>query len=67
MSEAVKLIVDAFVRLKDREKIEELREHRRLLRKSLEERTSSAFDVGPAIRLMDSDLKAIEAGLERLQ
>ena len=67
MSESVRLIVDAYVRLKDREAIEQLREHRQMLRNKLEACNSSCFDAGSSIRLIDSDLSEIEAGLSRLQ
>ena len=65
MSESVKLIVDAFVNLKDREKIEELREHRQMLRAKL--LASNGIDPSNSIQLIDGDLSEIEAGLSRLQ
>jgi uncharacterized FlgJ-related protein len=37
VSESVKLIVDAYVCLKDRQAIEDLREHRQMLRKKLQD------------------------------
>ncbi|SHN80993.1 hypothetical protein [Bradyrhizobium erythrophlei] len=67
MSEAVKLIVDGYVRLKDRVKIEELREHRQGLRNALKGKNSDAFDTGYLSRLLDSELEVIEAGLTSLQ
>ena len=67
MSEAVKLIVDAYVSLKDRVAIEELREHRQALRKTLQATTNGVFDPSYLTRVIDGDLEAIEAGLERLQ
>ena len=67
MSEAVKLIVEAYVNLKDRVAIEELREHRQALRKTLQDKTNGAFDASYLTRVIDGDLEAIEAGLERLQ
>jgi len=65
LSESVKLIVDAFVYLKDREKIEELREHRQMLRAKLQ--ASTGIDASSSIRLIEGDLTEIEAGLARLQ
>jgi len=65
LSESVKLIVDAFVYVKDREKIEELREHRQILRAKL--LASNGIDTSHSIRLIDSDISEIEAGLARLQ
>lgn len=67
MSESVRLIVDAYVRLKDREAIETIREHRQMLRRKLEASASDWFDVVSSLRLMDSDLSEIEAGLSKLQ
>ena len=65
MSESVKLIVDAFVYVKDRKKIEELREHRQMLRAKL--LACNGIDPSHSVRLIDSDLSEIEAGLTRLQ
>ena len=67
MSESVKLIVDGYVRLKDREKIESLREHRRALRAALHSKVGEEFDTGYLTSVIDSDLHEIEAGLARLQ
>ena len=66
MSEAVELIVDSFVSLKDRKAIEELREHRHLLRRQLADKASPWFDTSHLMGLIDEDLKATEAGLARL-
>jgi hypothetical protein len=65
MSESVKLIVDAFVSLKDRVAMENLREHRQLLRKKLQD--IDGIDVSTSLQLIESDLSEIEAGLVRLQ
>jgi hypothetical protein len=65
LSESVKLIVEAYVNLKDREKIEELREHRQMLRAKLQ--ASNGIDTSNSVLLIDSDLSEIEAGLSRLQ
>jgi hypothetical protein len=65
LSESVKLIVDAYVSLKDREAIEELREHRKMLRNKLQ--GINGIDVSSSIQLIESDLSEIEAGLVRLQ
>ena len=67
MSEAVKLIVDTLVGLKDRRAIEEMRDHRQGLRRKLQERDGRPFSLDSAIGVMDSDLHEIEAGLARLQ
>lgn len=66
MSEAVKLIVDAYVNLKNRQALEELREHRQRMRKNLEGKTGGLFDVSKVIRTYDDELEIIETGLGRL-
>lgn len=63
MSEAIKLIVDGYLTLKNREAIEDLRAHRQKLRKQLEERASGGIDAGPTMRVFDEELRVIEAAL----
>jgi uncharacterized FlgJ-related protein len=65
VSESVKLIVDAYVCLKDRQAIEDLREHRQMLRKKLQD--INGIDVSSSLQLIESDLREIEAGFVRLQ
>jgi hypothetical protein len=65
VSESVKLIVDAWVNLKDRQAMEDMREHRRMLRKKLQ--NVDGIDVSSSLQLIESDLNEIEAGLGRLQ
>jgi hypothetical protein len=67
VSEAVKLIVDGYVRLRHREKIEELRDHRQILRQSIQANAGEGFDTGNLMRAIEGDLVEIEAGLARLQ
>ncbi len=66
MSEAVKLIVDAYVGLKDRQALEEIREHRRRMRKRLQEKAGDAFDMSKFIRTCDEEIEIVESGLGRL-
>jgi hypothetical protein len=66
MSEAIKLIVDGYLTLKDSQSLEGLREHRQRLRKRLQDQPKSWVDVDSAIRLLDDDLSVIEAGIARL-
>jgi hypothetical protein len=66
MSEAVKLIVDAYVSLKDRVALEEMREHRQRLRRDLGAKAGGWVDVSRSIQLFDEDIEAVEAGLARL-
>jgi hypothetical protein len=67
VSEALTLIVDGYVRVRDRKKIEELREHRQGLRNALKGHDSGVFDTSYLSRLIDSELEVIEAGLTSLQ
>lgn len=66
MSNAVKLIVDGFVKLNDRRALDEMREHRRKLREMLQEKAGGYFDVSRSIELCDDDLLIVEEGLARL-
>jgi hypothetical protein len=65
MSEAIELIVDAYVQLKDRKALEDLRMHRRKLAVDLKERTG--LDLSQSIGQIDEEIGVIEAGLERLK
>ena len=66
MSEAVKLIVAAYVGLKDRQALEEIREHRQRMRKSLQEKAGGAFDMSKFIQTCDEEIEIVEAGLGKL-
>ena len=66
MSNAMKLIVDALVRLNDRKGLDEMRQHRQRLRGILQEKAGGCFDVSRAIEVYDNDIAALEAGLARL-
>ncbi|WP_298372449.1 hypothetical protein [uncultured Bradyrhizobium sp.] len=67
MSESLKLIVEAYVGLNDREAIQGLREHWQTIRGRLLASSSQWFDTSSLVRLLDNDLNEIEAGLARLQ
>jgi hypothetical protein len=66
VSEAMKLIVDAYVGLENRFGLEEMRQHRQELRNELRMRTGQGFDFGLSVRTIDEDLSAIEDGITRL-
>ena len=66
MTEALKLIVDGYLSLKNREAIEDLHAHRHRLRKQLEERTPGGIDAGPTIQLFDEELHVIQVALASL-
>ena len=66
MTEAMKMIVDGYVRLKDRQALEELRNHRRRLRQQLQDvRLDSlgTFDVSKSLQTFDAEVLVTEAGL----
>lgn len=66
MSEAVQLIVDGYVTLKDRVALEQMREHRQQLRRSLQQRVGGPFDLSQTIRICERDIEVVESGLARL-
>jgi hypothetical protein len=66
MSEAIKLIVDGYLTLKDRQSLEGLRAHRQRLRKRLQDQPKSWVDVDSTTRLLDDDLRVIDAAIARL-
>lgn len=66
MSEAMKMIVDGYVRLKDREALEQLHNHRQRLRLQLRELRGSSLDASRSIQTFDADVLVIEAALEKL-
>jgi hypothetical protein len=67
MSEAMKMIVDGYVRLKDRESLEQLRNHRRRLRQEIREHGDKALDQSYSLQTFDAEVLVIEAALEKLR
>jgi hypothetical protein len=65
MSEAIKLIVEGYVSLKNRAALEELQAHRQRLRRQLQEQ-KDVIGLGRATELFDEDLRVIEAALMRI-
>jgi capsule polysaccharide export protein KpsE/RkpR len=65
MPKAIEQIVDAYVRLGDREALEDLMAHRQKLAVDLKSRTD--FDFSLAIGQIDDDIAVIEAGVEKLR
>ena len=63
MTEALKMIVDGYLSLKNRGALEEMRVHRERLRKQIEERTPGGIDAGPTMLLFDEELHIIQAAL----
>jgi hypothetical protein len=66
MSEATRLIVEGYLRLKDRTALESMREHRQRLRKQLQEAPKSWIDTTRPVQLFDEELNIIEAAINRL-
>ena len=66
MSVAMKLIVDAYVSLKNRQALEDLRAHRQRLKRELLLKQTDAFDFSNSIRAFDDEVVVIETGLQRL-
>jgi hypothetical protein len=64
MPNAIQQIVDANVRLKNRQALEDLRMHRQRLAADLKARTG--YDISLPIGQIDEEIAVIEAGLERL-
>jgi hypothetical protein len=65
MPKAIEQIVDAYVRLSNREALEDLMAHRQKLAVDLKSRTD--FDFSLAIDQIDDDIAVIEAGVEKLR
>jgi hypothetical protein len=63
MSEAMKLIVDGYIKLKDRTALENLRSHRQ--RRLNELQHMSGLDLSRTISQIHDDLTVVETGLER--
>jgi hypothetical protein len=65
MSSAITLIVDGYVRLRDRNALEELQLHRRKLVETLQA-LGGPFDPASPIKQNQDELRIIEAGIARL-
>ena len=66
MSIAIKLIVDAYVSLKDRKALEDLRAHRQRLKGQLLQKQTSVFDFSRSLQVFDDEVLVIESGLREL-
>ena len=66
MSEAMKLIVDGYVRLSDRQALEDLiAQHQRLLA-DLKARSSGVIDISISIGQIEREIAVIAEGLAKL-
>jgi hypothetical protein len=65
MSEAIKRIVDAYVKLGNRKALEDLNAHRRRLANELKS-INGPFDLSTSIKQIEEEIAVIEAGLAKL-
>jgi hypothetical protein len=65
MSEAMKLIVDGYVKLSARKALDDLKAHRRRLATELRS-INGPFDLSPSIRQLEKEIEVIEEGLAKL-
>jgi hypothetical protein len=65
MSEAIKRIVGAYVRLKNRKALEDMKAHRLRLATELKS-MNCALDVSFSIKQLEDDMAVIDAGLAEL-
>jgi hypothetical protein len=63
----MKMIVDGYVRLKDRDALEQLRSHRQRLRQQLRDHRYGALDINNSLETFDAEVQVIEAALEKLR
>ena len=68
MSEAIKSIVDTYIRLGTCQPLEDMLDHRRSLSRQLQFRSlGAAFDVSALTSLIDVEIAVIEQGIERIK
>ena len=65
MSEAMKLIVDGYVKLSARKALDDLNAHRRRLATELRS-INGPFDLSSSIRQLEKEIEVIEEGLAKL-
>jgi hypothetical protein len=65
MSEAIELIVAAYVKLRNRKALEEIKAHRYYWATELKSK-NCAFDLSYSIKILDNDIAIIDAGLAKL-
>ena len=63
MSAAVELIVESFVKLKDRHALEQMREHRSRLLQESRLRRHDAFDPASLHSVLQEEIEVIDKGL----
>ena len=65
MSEAMKLIVDGYVKLRGRKALEDLKAHHHRLATELKS-INTVLDLSSSIKLLEEEIAIIDAGLARL-
>jgi hypothetical protein len=65
MLEAIKLIVDGYVKLSARKALDDLKAHRRRLAAELRQ-INGTVDLSSSIRQLETEIEIIEEGLEKL-
>ena len=65
MSEAMKLIVDGYVKLSARKALDDLKAHRYRLATELKS-INGPFDLSSSIKQLEKEIEVIEEGLARL-
>ena len=65
MSEAIKLIVDGYVRMRGRKALEDLKAHRHRLASELKS-LNGPLDLNSSIKQLEEEIAVIDAGLAKL-
>ena len=66
MSEAMKLIVDGYVKLGARKELDDLKAHHCRLANELRSRRGGVFDLSSSINQLDDEIVVIQEGLAKL-
>jgi len=66
MSEAMRLIVNGYVKLRARKELDDLKADRCRMATELKSRHGSVFDLSSPIRQLEDEIRVIEKGLAKL-
>ena len=66
MSEAMRLIVDGYVKLGARKELDDLKAHHCRMANELKSRRGGVFDLSSSIKQLDDELAVIQEGLAKL-
>ena len=66
MLDAMKWIVDGFVKLSNRQALDDLKAHHSRMATELKSRHGGVFDLSSLIRQLDDEIRVIEKGLAEL-